>query len=335
MSFGKRSAGDPRPTPPPGTETSNAPDADGILSVRTRVTNPGGLDKGFIALAAGVVLLSAGGALAAPSVLGMFDDGKPRPIAELVAGLDRDATRQVLATEAFPDAGGRSFLQSLEKHFPESYDRLLGQMTRTARAGGDRDALVMNLTDWGMDFGVANLDYVSRSGADGFDTFLQIATDGLDVLRQEMGDCTLGSFQQLIEQEAALQSLTRYGSRGYELSMRANAKFVELAARGRNAPRVDGKLNADDENALQSVLISFMADPQMMQIASQAMRQGPGSPAEMQQAVAKNLDMCKIGRSIIVKLERLPSGTKSRLLAAALSTDFEAIRGQMNSFGGL
>jgi hypothetical protein len=50
----------------------------------------------------------------------------------------------------------------------------------------------------------------------------------------------------------------------------------------------------------------------MMQLAQQAMRSGGDSPEEMQQAIAKNMDICQIGRSIIVKLERLPSGTKSR-----------------------
>jgi len=334
MSFGKRSAGDPRPAPPPIVSQA-APESDRVLSVRTRVANNGGIDKSFIAIAAGVVILSAGGAIAAPSVLNMFEAGKPRTIAELVKGLGRDEVKAALATEAFPDAEGRAFLQSLEANFPESYDRLLGRMTNTARTGGDRDALMKDVAQWNMDFAPANFEYLGRTGAEGFDGLLHIVKDALDVVGSKAGDCSLASFQRLVEDEKALMSFADYGSAGYKVTMRANLSFVDLAAKGRNAPKPVAKLTADDDNALQSVFFSFMTDPQMMQLAQQAMRSGGDSPEEMQQAIAKNMDICQIGRSIIVKLERLPSGTKSRLLAVAFSGDFSMMQGPMMGMGGM
>ncbi len=334
MGFGKRSAGDPRPTAP-RIEPQAASDPDGVLSVRTRVTNNGGIDKGFIAIAAGVVILSAGGAIAAPSVLTLLDAGKPRTVAELVKGLGRDEIKAVLATEAFPDAEGRAFLQSLAANFPESYNRLLGQMANTARTGGERDALMRDVAQWNIDFAPTNFEYLGRTGAEGFDGLLYIVKDALDVVRSEVGDCSLASMQRLTEDESALMSFTQYGSPGYKVTMRANLSFVNLAAKGRDAPKPVAKLTADDENALQSVFFSFLSDPQMMQLAQQAMRSGGDSQEDMQRAVAKNLDICQIGRSIIVKLERLPSGTKSRLLAIAFSGDFSMMQGPMMGMGGM
>ncbi len=105
-------------------------ESDRVLSVRTRVANNGGIDKSFIAIAVGVVILSAGGAIAAPSVLNMFEAGEAAHDCRTGQGLDRDEVKAALATEAFPDAEGRAFLQSLEANFPESYDRLLGRMTQ-------------------------------------------------------------------------------------------------------------------------------------------------------------------------------------------------------------
>ncbi len=333
MSFGKRRAGDPRPAPP-AVEPQAASDP-GVLSVRTRVANKGGLDTGFIAVAAGVVLLSAGGAIAAPSVLTLFDTSKPRTIAELVTGLERDEMKAVLATEAFPDAEGRTFLQSLQQHFPDSHQRLLGQMAKTAGAGGDRDDLVLGLAQWGMEFGPANFEYLGRTGAEGFDGLLSLVSDSFDVVRKEAGDCSLASLQRLAEDPSALQGLTRYGSEAYKVTMRANLTFVELAARGRNAPKPGATLNADDENALQSVFFSIMMDPQIMQLAQQAMGNGGDSPEDMQLALASKLDVCQLGRSVIGKLERLPSGTKSRLLAVAFSGDFAMMQGPMMGMGGM
>jgi hypothetical protein len=89
MSFGKRGAGEGHPArsllPPPPIEEAGAPVA------RMKVANAGGIDKGFIALAAGVVVVSAGAALAAPSVLDMFGSQQVRPIEIVVAGLDQSS----------------------------------------------------------------------------------------------------------------------------------------------------------------------------------------------------------------------------------------------------
>lgn len=333
MSFGKRASGDPRPAQPIGEHA--APErGDAPISVRTRVVNHGGLDKGFIGLAAGVVVLSAGAAIAAPSVLSMFGGASVRPIAEIVAGLDHNEVKVALAAEAFPDEHGRAFMNLLEDSFPDSHNRLLGRLADAAAMGADRDDLVLAVNLWSMEFVPGNLEYVGRTGAEGFDSLLTVASDALDVLNSEMGGCSLDRFTTLAADPAKITAFTSYGSRGYATGMRANHKVVELAARGRKAPKPDAKLNADDENAIQSVLISFLTDPQLMNAMQDAVWQTRGNAADMQKAVASKIDVCQLGRSLVVKLKRMPSGTKSRILAALTSGDLTSLPGPMMNFPG-
>lgn len=330
MSFGKRTPGSPPPAAPM-VQPQRTPDTDGVLSVRTRVAGGGGIDKGFIALAAGVVVLSAGAAIAAPSVFGALSSGQVKSISELVAGLDSKQMKAVLANEAFPDAEGRAFLASLKQNFPESHNRLLDGMVTIAETGGDRDDMVIGLTQWGMEFAPSNLEYIGRTGAEGFDTLLHVVTESLDVVKDTTGNCSLGSVKRLLEDENALTEASRYGSAAYKVTMETNRSFVDLAAKGRTAPKPIARLNADDENALQSVFISFITDPQMVQLAQQAMR--ADNRADVEKTLESSLDLCQIGRSIIVKLERLPAGTKSRILATMLDPD--TISNSLMGLGGM
>lgn len=333
MAFGKRSGGDPRPAPEPSPESED-PAQSGIPLVRTRVTNQGGFDKGFIALAAGVVVLSAGAALAAPSVFSMFGEPAARPISVIVDGLDRDQAKLALASEAFPDAEGRAFLETLAVSFPDSHNRLLGNLADAARAGGDRDDLMTAVNEWGVEFSLANFEYAGRMGAEGFDGLLTVVSDALDAMKSEAGACSLDNLMKLAEDEQALQAFSRYGSAGYKAGMRANRVFVDLAARGRRAPKPDTRLTADDENAVQSVFVSFLTDPQLMGAMRSAMQFNGGDPDEMRQAMAAKIDVCQLGRSLVHKLQRLPSGTKGRLLAAATSGGLAGLPGPMMDLQG-
>lgn len=333
MAFGKRSGDDPRPAPPVIDQA--APRGDAPLSVRTRVVNPGGLDLGFISLATGVVLLSAGAAMAAPAVFSAFGGPSVRSIAEIVAGLDRNQVKTALAAEAFPDENGQAFMQLLADNFPDSHNRLLGTLADAATKGADRDDLVLATNLWGLEFIPGNLEYVGRTGAEGFDSLLTVASETLDVLKSEMGGCTLDKFTDLAADPSRFEALIDYGSASYRTGMRANAKFIELAARGRNAPKPDAKLNADDENALQSVFISFITDPQLMNAMQSAMWQTRGDAEDMQRAVASKIDVCQLGRSLVTRLERMPSGTKSRILAALTSGELMSMPGSMMGFPGM
>src|SRR5882672_9981986 len=98
------------------------------------------LDKGFIALALGVIVLSAGGAIAAPSLFSWvaerFSGGPVRPIETVLAGLIRDQAKVAPEREAFPDQEGRAFMANLAAKFPADHDRLLNDLADRALRGG-------------------------------------------------------------------------------------------------------------------------------------------------------------------------------------------------------
>ena len=322
MAFGKRTGGS---APPPYTPPVEL-DAQDTPNVRTRVANPGAIDNKFIALAAGVVFLSAGAAIAAPSLMSIVGGASVRPIEQVIAGLDRNAMRSALAHEAFPDDSGRAFMTSLATHFPQQHGRLLDQLADTAAAGGDRDDLFLSMNAWTMGFAPQNISALGRTGAEGFDKSLGILKEALHMVEAETGGCTMKSLEGFMRNPHNLSDLTRYGSDGYRLSMRAGATMVDLVAKGRNAPPVNATITPDDESALQSSFLSMMSDPQVMNLIQTGMN---ARTQNMQDDFAKNINVCQLARTFVIKLEGLPAGTKSRLFATALSSDFGALAGNL------
>jgi hypothetical protein len=279
----------------------------------------GGFDAAFIALALGVVALSAGGAIAAPSVISwaqtdVFGSAKARPIETVVAGLDRDGMKVALAREAFPDSQGREFMASLATKFPEDHDNLLGKLADAAAKGADRDTLMLSLSEWTVEFAPSKLAAIGRTGADGFDKVLTIGADALDLLESAgEGRCTVEALQSLASNPESLAKLGAYGSKGYKLNMRATRMLVDLAAAGQNAPPAATVLLPQDEQAIQSVFLSMMQDPQVMSLMRMSMN------GQTQGEAAANLNICDLGHAAIGKLKTLPSDTKSRLFGMALS----------------
>jgi hypothetical protein len=321
MSFGKRGKGEGHPARdllPPMEEAAPT-------TVRTAVTNPGGIDKGFIALAIGVVLVSGGGALAAPSVLGMFG-GQVRPIEEVVAGLDRAQAKAVLAHEAFPDAEGRTFMTALQKHFPTQHDKLTTVLADEALSGGNRDALLMEFSKWSIEFATPNLTAISRTGAEGFDEFLTIADGAFDLVEKTAG-CTPQKLEAFISNPDNMQKQWAYGSEGYKFSMKSSAKLINLAAKGRNAPPAPTDMRDEDNQAFMTFFVGMMSDPQVKELMQASMRsRGKAAPNSL--ADMPDINVCKLGQSISDKLRRLPHGTKERIFGMA-AQGFGQMQGRM------
>ena len=314
MAFGKRAGGDPRPPVQPKMDVVE----EGAPLIRARVTNPGGMDHKFIALAAGIVVLSAGAAIAAPSLMSVFSSGI-RPIKEVVAGLDVQQVRTALAVEAFPDEDGKAFMTSLATHYPKSHGKLLDALADQAMAGAERDELYVTLNLWTTNFAVDVLPATARTGAEGFDTAVALFNEGLQLVEAEAGGCTGKKLQAMISPES-IQKLTRYDGKAYHFIMRANRDFVELAAKGRNAPKIDTRLTANDTTALQSTFFSLVSDPQVSNLMTSAMNSSMDQLA-MQDHVMESLNICQLGRAVAIKLEKLPAGTKARLWGTIMSSD--------------
>ncbi len=324
MSFGKRGPGDEHPArkliPPQPVASSTS--AEPAPVARVKSADPGVLDKGFIALALGVVVVSAGGTIAAPSVMSMLSGQKVRPIAEIVAGLDRDHAKAALAQEAFPDAEGRAFMTALATNFPDDHDRLVGHLADLALTGADRDDFIKTYSEWTLEFAMPNFGAMGRSGAEGFDAAMGLVTDALGVVEKAAGGCTLAAFEKMASNPAAFADISAYGSDGYKVGMKAGRALVDLIARGKNAPPVATELTDADEQALSNVFLSVMMDKQvvgLMQAAAMS-SSGDGSFGFGANAISPDqINVCQIANVVIVKLRDLPADTKGRIWSMGAS----------------
>lgn len=303
-------------------------------SKATQGGGAGGLDMAFIALTLGVVLVAGGGAFAAPSVMswvGSFGSEPVRPISEVVAGLSRDDAKAALAKAAFPDKPARVFMTRLAADFPSDHDELLGALADSALKGGDREALAIDLNTWGAPFVIQNLPAIGRTGARGFDEALAIGSDALDFLERSAGGrCSSDAIMAMAEDPQKLLALGAYGSDGWKLNLRTFDAMVSLAAAGRSAPEIDATLTPQDEQALQSVFLSIMMDERVMKLMQTAMS---GDPSQVD--LDSSLNVCELGRTVIGKLESLPSDTKGRLWALGAGEAAKAIRTMPGSLAAL
>lgn len=338
MAFGKRTAGEAPHMRMPQLDA--APDdsllsAAGAVTVRTRVANPGDIDRKFIALAVGVVVLAAGAAIALPSVASIFSGGV-RPIKEVIAGLDRAAARNALALEAFPDGDGKAFMTSLATNFPREHGRVLDALADTAMAGGDRDALYESLNGWATGFVPGQMANVGRTGARGFDDGVAILDDILKVAEQEVGGCTGTKFQQAMFDPKFMERLKRYDGPAYHTGMRANRMFVDLAAAGRSKQPFSTTLTANDMSVVQSTFFQMLGDPQVINIM-QAASSARGNGADAQARLLNSVNFCQLGRTLLVKMRGLPEGTKARLFGTMMSQDISRYNAAAfaNPSGGL
>lgn len=285
----------------------------------------GGLDAGFIALTLGVVAISAGAAFAAPSVMswaGSLAPAPVRPIETVIAGLDRNAAKSALAKEAFPDKHGRAFMSLVAANFPEDHDRLLGKLADVAMKGGNRDDLVISMNEWSGTFAISHLPAIGRTGADGFNKALDIVDEALVVIDETANGCTLEALQTVAQSPEKLLAASSYGGKLYEFGMRSNLTMANLAVAGSKAGAVDTTLQPRDEQALQSVVLSLMADEEVMSLIQTAMRNGGrGAPPDL----ANKIDICSLGHTLVVKLKTMPDDTKGRIWALGANEMQKAI----------
>jgi hypothetical protein len=319
MSFGKRGAGggDPRPLPPSSEPSESLLKESVAPNVRMSVANPGGFDLRFAVLAVGVMAIAAAGALGITMIGGGV---KVRPVAEIVAGLNRDQLKAALAVEALPDKQGQVFMATLQKHFPSEHDKLLGLMADTAMRGGDRNSLAIEVNEWLFPFTMQNMSNLGRTGAAGFDFALDAGDYGLDYISHTAGGCTVQSLTKLetvfSDPNQILEEIA-YGSKGYEFNIKMSTQLVLLADAGRGAPNPPTELKPQDEAALRSALFSLMMDRDVMEMIRMA--QANQSLGQVDTSALSRVDVCRLGHTAIDKLRKLPKDTKGRLWGVGMN----------------
>lgn len=308
MSFGKK----------PG-EPGSAPVRQRLVVQQPAPTkSAGGFDARFLAMILGVVALAGGAAFAAPSMLSFGKSGvliseAARPLDQVMAGLNREQAKKALATQAFPDKAGREFMTALATQFPDEHQKLLGVLADAAMSGSDRLELMQAAARWTIDFVRRNGDAIGRSGAQGFDAFVDLGSEALDLVKDlNDGRCDLGSLQTASFDAARLQKkLGGYDSRAYRFAMRAGVKLVDMAAAGRRAPATTATPGPQDEMAMRQVMMGMMSDPAVVQIM-QTMSNNGGRIGANSHAL-DDLDVCGLGHRMLAQLDRLPADTKARI----------------------
>lgn len=280
----------------------------------------GGFDARFIALTLGVVVLAGGAAFAAPSMLSWNNAGvvaeAERPLPQVMAGLNREQAKRALATQAFPDKAGREFMAALATQFPDDHQKLLGLLADAAMSGADRKGLMQSAALFMIDFAQRRGDAIGRSGAAGFDAFVDLGDEALILLKDiNNGRCNLGSLQAASFDQRRIESLGGYDSKAYRFAMRAGRRVVDMAAAGRNAPALSTLPGEDDEAALRQVMLSLMSDPALVQIM-QTMSE-PGAGMNNVQAL-ETVDVCGLGHRMLSQLDRLPAKTKAHIWTLAV-----------------
>lgn len=288
--------------------------------MRLTVANPGAFDMRFAVLAVGVTAIAGAGAL----IVSMIGSAivPPRPVAQVVAGLDHDHAKVALAKEALPDSHGQLFMATLKARFPSEHDKLLGQMADTALAGGDRNSLAIDVNEWLAPFAVQNISNLGRTGSAGFDFALDTGDETLKYISSLAGGCTMassGKLQELFSDPNRILKEISFGSRGYEFNMKVSTKLVALSDAGRSAADVSTKLTPQDEAALQSVMLSMMADREMTTLIQVGMAASMGDPGSLNRTDLSRIDLCRIGHIAIDRLRKLPPETKAHVWAMGMA----------------
>ena len=84
------------------------------------------------------------------------------------------------------------------------------------------------------------------------------------------------------------------------------ANLLEMIQRAKRSPKRHGKINSQDEQAFQGLMMAMMSDPVIMQLAM----------ANGDTAALSNVNVCAVAESVLRQVNGLPDGTKARAWAA-------------------
>ena len=241
----------------------------------------------------------------------MFTGVNVRPIAEVVAGLDRAEARTALGREAFPI---RMAAPSWSASPPASRRNTTACSIPCRQRHGRRRSGRPVLGDECVVDGLrpAEPRSLQPHRRRRLRQEHQHRQQRLKVIEAEAGGCSAKQVRRFFLSPTGFADLQRYGGKGYQLGMRATRDFVELAARGRTMPPAQRRLDANDNNALSTAFFSLMGERQVLDLIQAAAMSGVDEQ-QLRDQLASSVNLCQLGRTVLIKLEGLPSGTKARL----------------------
>ncbi|MCI4643789.1 MAG: hypothetical protein MRY64_03285 [Hyphomonadaceae bacterium] len=202
----------------------------------------------------------------------------------------------------------KRFLTALNRLDASAYSRLEAEYTS---AGNREDQLktVGEAAGWVI---MNNAEHLAHVSANDLNEMLDTALAEVGAARRANHALCKGSSYVGVEnmsQPEMERWLARHGlslETAYMSSVGWQADILEMIERAKRSPQRHGKINRQDEQAFQGLMMSMMSDPAIMQLA---MTNGKDT------AALRNVDVCAVGESLLREVRELPDGTKARAWA--------------------
>ena len=214
------------------------------------------------------------------------------------------------------DNATRKYVTTLTRVAPRSADKL-GRDAADAIASGASDDelafLVMQSLEGDM---LKNVRHLAKADVKHFDAFLKMSKGGLRKLSSTRSKWCRGSYYEQFASQSPAQIEQMiyqefgYGSGGYTWGIGLNTLLLEAIEDAKSNPKSYGSTTAEDDRAMQSLMMRMITNPQIMQLMA---LQGQDE-ATITRAVS-NLDFCSLGVTGIEALQSLPKETRGRLWA--------------------
>ncbi|MEO0982595.1 MAG: hypothetical protein AAFX03_08075 [Pseudomonadota bacterium] len=214
------------------------------------------------------------------------------------------------ALAAFQDKKTRRYINALREFDADEYTRLADAVD------GATDKMDARLALFEHNEGLLRRHGASLANANArhFDAMLSLGQKALQRASNSGSQFCKGSFYANADRMSPRQ-LRRLGQdlvdsdELYEFGIDFNILMIEAMEDARTNPANYGEMQPKDQMAIQNMAVSLMSDPQIMSLAMTA-QSGDRS-------ALNNVDVCKLGGSVVRAFKKLPQDTKGRIWADA------------------
>lgn len=240
-----------------------------------------------------------------------------------LTGPGRKAVPDAVATEAdagllaaFEDDATKTYIRKLQATFPAAAQDLERDVKKANARGADKVELGLLVLQAGAEDIAGDIDRLGRADVKYFNALLDLATTSLkDLSRSGAPYCKgsdLMSFAELSQQQLYAAAFDRvgHGAGLYNFGLEFNGIVLDAIRDARSDPVQYGAMTSGDEQALQRLAFSMMANPQIMKLMTLE-----GKSRREMDAALGTVNFCDLGAQLISQVDSLPIATKGRLWA--------------------
>lgn len=212
------------------------------------------------------------------------------------------------------DARTQTYLNTLDATFPASANELQAALINARRRGADDAEINLMILQAATGEIMANLDRLSRADVGYLNEILSLTSERLETLNGSGEPYCQGSdlvrFAGLAEQDL-YRTVFEYLETGdplYEYLLDVNAILLDAIRDARSDPQVYARPGQSDMNALQTLGLSIITDPDITLLLTTEGK----SRTEMDEAL-DSVNFCTLGTRMIGRVQNLPEQTKGRI----------------------